>query len=52
MRTQRQKMLLQRQKQCWSKWRRASRKQGLEILQLLHLQNQIAASGSVIQKKP
>jgi len=52
MRSLRQKQLLDQEKQYWRQWRRAQRKEAASLLQLLHLRNQISASGPVIKDKP
>jgi len=48
MASKRKKELLQQEAGRWRKWRRARRREALDVLRLLHLRNQITASGPVV----
>lgn len=52
MASRRKKTLLKREAKHWGRWRRARRKEALDVLRLLSLRNQINASGPVVTKPP
>lgn len=52
MGSKRNRALRRQERRHWFQWRRARRREALDVLRLLHLKNQIAASGPVVQKEP
>ena len=52
MASARQKKLSQQESKRWRNWQRSRQDEAVRVLGLLHLANQIIASGSVLTKKP